>query len=115
GNPRLHLEGRGSLFGLLLDSGGNLYTCSGNTVMRVEPDGTAALLTDGKNGQFTSLAWDEGGRMVFGSANVGSVYRLAPAKSGAFESTVHDAKLPARWGRMRFTGVLPDGGSLTIH
>jgi sugar lactone lactonase YvrE len=116
GTPRSHFsKTKGSPYGLLIDASANLYTCSGNVVWRIEQDGTATLLTERKSGQFTCLAWDDAGRMVCGSANVGSVYSLAPATSGSFVSTVHDGKLPARWGRMRFTGVVPDGGTLTIH
>lgn len=116
GLPRVQFEkGRGALYGLLADSSGALYSCNGSSVLRIEQDGTATLLMDRKNGQFTCLAWDEQGHMVAGSANVGSVYRLTPATSGSFESTVHDARLLARWGRMRYTGMVPAGGTMTVE
>lgn len=116
GTPRVHYErGRGALYGLLIDAGGNLYSGTGSSIVRIEGDGSATVLTDRRNGQFTCLAWDESGRLVAGSANVGSVYRLNPTASGTFESTVHDARLPARWGRVRFTGTLPPGGAMDVH
>jgi sugar lactone lactonase YvrE len=115
GSPRVHFDAPTALYGLLIDAGGNLYSCSGNSILRVEPDGTATVLSEKKNTQFISLSWDDHGRMVAGSANMGCVYRLGPATSGTFESTVHDAKVPARWGRMRYTGMLPDGGTLTVQ
>lgn len=116
GTPRQHFsKAKGSLYGLVVDAGGNLFTCNGSSILRIEPTGEATLLTDPHKGNFTCLAWDDEGRLVAGSSNVGSVYRLAPAVSGSFESTVHDAKLPARWGKLRYTGVLPKGGVLNIQ
>ncbi|HEU4754249.1 MAG TPA: hypothetical protein VFU47_14160, partial [Armatimonadota bacterium] len=116
GTPRLHFNKvKGALYGLVADQGGNLMTCSANSLLRVEPDGSATLLSDRRSGQFTCIAWDDTGHLVAGSSNMGSVYRLTPTISGTFESTVHDAKLPARWGRVRFTGTLPEGGEMTIE
>ena len=116
GTPRVHFnKSRGALYGLLGDGSGTLYACGGGAVMRIEPDGQATLLSDRKNAQFTALAWDDQGRMLAGSANIGTIYRLAPSVSGSFESTVHDAKLPSRWGRMRYTGMMPDKAVLTVE
>jgi sugar lactone lactonase YvrE len=116
GTPTVHFnKSKGALYGLIIDQGGNLMTCSANSIMRVEQDGTATILSDKRNGQFTCIAWDETGRIVAGSANIGSVYRLTPTVSGAFESTVHDAKLPARWGRIRFTAMVPDSATLGLE
>lgn len=116
GTPRPHFtKAKGALYGLVADAGGNLFTCNGSSILRIEPAGDATLLTDPHKANFTCLAWDDEGHLVAGSANVGSVYRLAPSVSGTFESTVHDAKLPARWGRIRYTGVLPQGGVLNIQ
>jgi len=116
GTQRVHFDkSKGALYDLKIDGGGNLYACGANSVLRIEPDGTATFLTDRKNGQFTCLAWDDQGRLAAGSANIGSVFRLSPSASGAFESTVHDAKLPARWGRVRYTAALPPGATLTVQ
>jgi len=116
GTPRQHFsKAKGSLYGLVSDASGNLFTCNGSSILRIEPTGEATLLTDPHKGNFTCLAWDDEGRLVAGSANVGSIYRLAPAVSGSFESTIHDARLPARWGRLRYTGVLPKGGVLNVQ
>jgi hypothetical protein len=116
GTPRAHFEkGRAALFGLVADAEGNLYTCSAGTLMQIQPDGSSTLIGDRKVGQFTCLAWDDQGHLVAGSSNVGSVYRVTPTTSGSFESTVHDAKLPSKWGRIRYTGILPAGGSLTVQ
>jgi sugar lactone lactonase YvrE len=116
GTPRLHFDkNKATPFGLLSDPGGTLYTASGNSLLRIEPDGAATLVSERRSALFTCLAWDDQGRLIAGSSNVGSVYRLAPSVTGTFESTIHDAKLPARWGRMRYTGVLPDGGTLTVE
>lgn len=116
GTPTVHFDkSKGALYDLKIDGGGNLYTCSANSVLRIEPDGTATLLSDRNNGQFTCLAWDDQGRLAAGSANIGSIFRLAPTISGTFESTVHDAKLPSRWGRIRYTAVLPQAAVLTVQ
>lgn len=116
GTPRLHFnKTKGALYGLVSDAAGNLFTCSGSSILRIEPTGEATLLADPRKAVFTCLSWDDEGRLVAGSANVGSVYRLSPSVSGSFESTIHDAKLPARWGRLRYTGVLPKGGILNIQ
>lgn len=116
GTPSIQFDkSRGALYDLKIDQTGNLYTCSANTVLRIEQDGTATLLSDRKNGQFTCLAWDDEGRLAAGSANTGSIFRLTPTLSGSFESTVHDAKLPSRWGRVRYTAVLPAGATLKVE
>lgn len=116
GTPRVHFDkSKGALYDLKIDGGGNLYTCSANSVLRIETDGTATLLSDRKNGQFTCLAWDDQGRLAAGSANIGSLFRLSPTLGGSFESTIHDAKLTAKWGRVRYTGVLPEGATMTVQ
>lgn len=116
GTPRVYYSRtHGNLYGLQIDPAGNLYTCTANTLLRIEPNGSATLLADHRRAQFTSLVWDDQGHLVAGSANMGGVYRLTPAASGSFESTIHDAKLPARWGRVRFTGVAPANSALKIE
>ncbi|MFN3648736.1 MAG: SMP-30/gluconolactonase/LRE family protein [Armatimonadota bacterium] len=108
-------KGKGALYGLLVDGGGNLITATGDSVLRIERDGTATYLADPKRAQFTCVAWDEDGRIIAGSANVGSIYRLALSAEGSFESTVHDAGMPARWGRVRYSGMLPDGAKMQVE
>jgi hypothetical protein len=116
GAARVHFnKSKGALYALEADRSGTLFTCTANTIMRIDRDGSAALLTDKKKAQFMALAWDDSGTLVAGSANVGSVYRVVPATTGIFESTVHDAKLPAKWGRVRFTGALPPDGKVTVQ
>lgn len=115
GTPRIQFDKvRAPVYSLLSDPTGNLYAAAADSILRIEPGGVATILSDEKKGQFTSLAWDEGGRLVAGSVNVGSVYRLQPSLTGSFESTVHDAKVPARWGRIRYAGVLPSGATLVV-
>lgn len=108
-------HGRSGLMGLLIDKAGNLYTGSGDALLRIESDGSATLLRDERKAQFTCLTWTPDGRITAGSSNVGALYRLASARNGTFESTVHDAGLPARWGRIRFTATLPPGGVLKVQ
>lgn len=116
GTPRVHFsKNKSAAYGLLIDRGGNLYTANASAILRIEPDGDGILLTDKQDAQFTCLAWDEEGRIAAGSANVGGLYRLSPTTEGEFQSSVHDAKLPARWGRIRYSGALPDGGTLKFQ
>lgn len=116
GAARVHFsKNKSAAYGLLIDNGGNLYTANANAILRVEADGNATLLADKNEAQFTCLTWDEQGRIAAGSANVGGVYRLGPTTNGEFQSAVHDAKLPARWGRIRFTGSLPENGTLKVQ
>jgi sugar lactone lactonase YvrE len=116
GTARSHSsKSRSPLLGLLIDPAGALYSAGASAIVRIDADGEITSLADLKRGQFTSLGWDEQGHMIAGSVNVGSVYRLDAAASGTFESTVHDARLPARWGRARYAGVLPAGGTLTVE
>lgn len=116
GTPRLHYSAAGApVHALVGDGTGVLYAASANAVLRIAPDGDATFLRDEKKGQFTALAWDDQGRLVAGSVNVGSVYRLESGGTGTFESAVHDARLPARWGRIRYSAVLPEGGTLAVQ
>ncbi len=116
GTPKVFFsKNKSAAYGLLIDRGGNLYTANASSILRVEPDGDAILLTDKQDALFTCLAWDEEGRIAAGSANVGGLYRLGPTTEGEFQSSVHDAKLPARWGRIRYSGALPEGGTLKFQ
>src|SRR5439155_18932169 len=91
---------------------GALYAACGNVIYRLESGESVTALSDSKRAQFMAIDWDSQGRLVAASANIGAVYRAEALPEGTFESTVHDAKTTARWGRIRWTAVLSPEGQL---
>ncbi len=116
GRPRLHFnKSKGAIYGLVGDPTGTLYAACANAVLRVEPSGVGSFLTEPRRAMFTSIGWASDGRILAGSCNTGSVYGVDFAEKGWFESTIHDARVPAKWGRVRYTGTLPPGGALKVE
>ncbi|MBI3909797.1 MAG: hypothetical protein HY320_02550, partial [Armatimonadetes bacterium] len=116
GTARTYLDdARGGITALALGSDGMLFAGAANNIYCVEPGGDTLLLSDAKRAQFMALDRTDDGRLVAASANVGSLYAVDPGTTGTFESAVHDAKRPARWGRLRWSGNLPQGATAIIQ
>src|SRR5205807_1706000 len=81
----------------------------------IDSEESVTAMADPKGTQFLALDWDSEGRLLAASANTGAVYRAEPAPEGRFESTVHDAKTVARWGRLRWVAELPTGAEILVE
>jgi sugar lactone lactonase YvrE len=92
-----------------------LYAACSNVIYRLDGPDVVTAFSDSKRAQFTAIDWDAEGRLITGSANVGAVYRAEWAAEGTFESTVHDARSIARWGRLRYIAELPTGSTIVVQ
>jgi len=91
-------------------NGGDIYsvTTDGDEIVRMAE-------TDAK--QVTALVATAGGRLLFATANKGSVGQLAAGfvKEGAFMSKPLDAKQIAHWGTLKIAAELPEGTGVTVE
>jgi hypothetical protein len=94
-----------------------LATGNGGGIYGVSPDGDeVALIADTDAKQVTCLEVEKSGEIVFGTANKGSIARLAGglARKGTFVSQALDAQQIAKWGTMQVAGTAPAGTHVTI-
>ncbi len=94
-----------------------LGTGNGGVLYSVSTDGDEiAQLADTEAKQVTALAAGEAGRIVFGTANEGSVGAIGPglAEKGTFTTKALDAKQIAGWGTIRVQAAVPAGTKLTV-
>jgi len=103
----------------MAEAGGRLILATGNGggLYSVSPDGDeVALIADTDAKQVTCLEVEKSGEIVFGTANKGSIARLAGglARKGTFVSQALDAQQIARWGTMQVAGNAPAGTHVTI-
>ena len=94
-----------------------LGTGNGGMVYSVTTDGDETVpLADTDAKQITALAGGGGGKLVFASANKGSVGTIGPsyAKKGTFTSKALDAKQIAQWGSLQAYATTPPGTKATI-
>ncbi len=106
---------RGALFGLVADRAGNLYAPGSGFILRVGPDGTGEILRDPGQAPFTALAWAADGNLVVAAGYPGRLFRLSPNRTGEYESPVRDARAPAVWGRVRFSGIAPEQATVRLQ
>lgn len=110
GNARRVWEsGQGAVLHLLPVDGGDVIATTGDEgrVVRVSPDGRAALLLDADEDHVVCAVDDPaGGGWILATGGPSRVLRMAPSarESGSYESQVLDAGRPARWGRLDWTG-----------
>ena len=69
------------------------------------------------HGQILSMLDEPKGGLLLGAGNPGAVTRLAAGSvpSGSLTSDVHDAKLVARFGAVRWKAETPQGAALTVQ
>jgi hypothetical protein len=107
-------KAKSAIQALAVDGAGTLYAASGNIIYRIRDRDDITLLTDSARAQFVALCRDPGGSIVAASANVGTLYRLESARSGVYESPVHDAKRTSRWGAIHWSASAPSGTTLQV-
>jgi hypothetical protein len=94
-----------------------LATGNGGGIYCVCPDGDeVSLIADTDAKQVTCLEVEKSGEIVFGTANKGSIARLAGglARKGTFVSQALDAQQIAKWGTMQVAGNAPADTRVTI-
>jgi len=94
-----------------------LATGNGGAVYSVSIDGDEVVkLVDTEAAQVTSLAAGRDGRIIFATANKGSVAAISGelAQTGSFTSEPLDAKQVARWGTVRLWAQMPPGTSASL-
>ncbi|MHB0912812.1 MAG: SpoIVB peptidase S55 domain-containing protein [Armatimonadota bacterium] len=98
--------------GITADSG-CIYAASADTILKIAPDETVAVLRGTDDPQYISVACGDG-LLYAGSAGAGTVYSAGTAEEGTYESPVHDCGLDSRWGVMTWTAELPEGASASF-
>ncbi len=94
-----------------------LATGNGGGIYSVSPDGDeVAIIADTDAKQVTCLEVEKSGEIVFGTANKGSIARLAGglARKGTFVSPPLDAQQIAKWGTMQVAGAAQAGTHVMI-
>ncbi|MDQ2799431.1 MAG: hypothetical protein M3Y13_07295, partial [Armatimonadota bacterium] len=114
----LPLKAASGILSLRLGDNDMLYACAGNTVYRIGSDETVQSFTAPTDEQFLTLGLSKGD-VYAGTAIPGSVYNLgAPGTGGlrgVFQSAVHDAGLPARWGSISWIAQTPPGTQISLQ
>ena len=92
-------------------------TGNGGKIFRVSGDPTSAMLLTRADAQQVTVFLQNGSNTYYATANPGKLFRLSPnrATQGAYESIVQDAGTVATWGRVRWRGTTPPGGTIELH
>ena len=112
-------SGQGAIFALARSATGEVLATTGEEggLWSIAPDGGATKVLDIDAEQVVALEPDpKRGGHVLATSNPSRVFRLG-AKirgEGTYESEILDARRPARWGRLEWTG-LGDGVSLSVR
>ncbi|MCX6382666.1 MAG: hypothetical protein NT023_24840, partial [Armatimonadetes bacterium] len=101
---------------------GTLFAVTANSVYHVRPnalpDGSPLITTldSPKDLDFLTVLPLSGGRVAIGTGNIGEVYLADKnqARSGTFESVIHDTRIESRWGSARWTEQTPKGTGITV-
>jgi hypothetical protein len=97
-----------------------LYVGTGpeGQLFEVRPEqGESTPLAKLDAGSILSLLNEPGGGLLLGTGDPGSIVRLSSAfeAQGELVSEVHDAKLPARFGAVRWRGETPPGTTIAVQ
>jgi len=103
---------------MVCDSRNNVYAVSDTTLVKIAPDETVSQLDSSNDKvQFLSLALNEGANELYaGTGNIGSVYVSKCCDiRGTYESSVHDAKMISKWGRIKWVADAPESTSVEVR
>ena len=101
---------------MAVDAEGCVYVVSDDQIFKITPDEKIMSLDTRRSGaQFIAVAVDRDGTIFAGTANTGAVYRSDSALEGTYDSAVHDAGLPSRWGMINWIADLPKGASVALQ
>jgi hypothetical protein len=103
----------------IIEQDGMLLVATGNDglVYQVKPDADeTSVIAKVDARQITSLLKTHDGRILLGTANVGSVAAMGAgfAQTGTYTSQVFDADQTSHFGKLQLHGSLPPGTALTI-
>ncbi len=97
---------------------GALYVGTGNRgdLLRIDENLDVTTLEDDMEKQIVCLVAGRSGELYIGTGDQGRVWRYARefAKDGLYTSDVFDAKFPARFGVVTWTGKFPPGTSAEV-
>lgn len=105
---------------------GSLFASTATSVFHITPrkagdprQAVVVPLENPKDVDYLCLAVRPSGALAAGTGNVGEVFGadLVPSAQnaiGVYESVVRDAKLPSRWGTMRWEATIPAGAAIQV-
>jgi len=97
------------------DTSNNVYAISDESILKIAPDDTVMQLDTKRAGvQFTAITVDDNGNIFAGTSNTAAVYKSEWSNNQTYESVVHDAGLPAKWGTVSYIADVPEGTSVQI-
>ena len=116
GAPKAVFDKAPRALSMAIDAQNSLYAVSDDQIFKIMADETVMSLDTRRAGaQFIALAVDADGTIFAGTANTGAVYRSSGASDGTYQSAVHDAGLPSKWGTIGWIADAPQGTSLTFQ
>lgn len=106
-----------NIYDLVLQGNKLLFsTDTQGRVYRLEEDRKATLLVETREGEATRL-WPLPDAVLAATSHAAKLLRIASqlSESGSYESAVHDAGAPSRWGRMRWVSDAGQGTRLVFR
>jgi len=104
---------------LIADKGDSIYAAAGNNgkIYRISPDDTLTALFHLRESQILSLSSGENGEIYASTGTDAKIFEISSSlsESGTFTSDILDALMPSRWGKIRWSSILPQGTSITIQ
>ncbi|MBI2843312.1 MAG: hypothetical protein HYX78_07910 [Armatimonadetes bacterium] len=116
GAPEVVFDKAPKALSMAADRSDNVYVVSDEQIFKITPDEAVMSLDTGMSRvQFIAVAVAADGSLFAGAANTAAVYRSLGKQAGSYESPVHDASLPARWGRISWIAETPEGITVTLQ
>ncbi|HEY3332757.1 MAG TPA: SpoIVB peptidase S55 domain-containing protein [Capsulimonadaceae bacterium] len=110
------------IYGMQADKDGNVWAVGGNSLYSIAPDDTLFTHTAATDVQFITVALADTGAVYAGTSDIGQIYALgdhtqpvSAKPQGTFTSSVHDAKLPSKWGAITWDSTTPEGTSIVVQ
>ncbi|HSV74911.1 MAG TPA: hypothetical protein VLH79_14215 [Chthonomonadales bacterium] len=114
----VYTRAAGPLSALIPAPDGGVFAAGGSAIIAAAPDGTVTTLDNPQDIDVISLAMGADGTLYAGAGGAADLFAAAPIANGAsgtLTSEVHDARLPSRWGAVRWNASVPEGAALRIE
>lgn len=116
GEARPLLEAQATVLALACGPDGMVYAGAGTRLLCLRGPEDALTLECQDQGQLLALALDGRGKLWAGTGNGAGLYTLkSPGAQGTFASVIRDAETSARWGRLSWEAILPEGATVTAR